>query len=67
LTTARDKNVRALGNEALRRGETDSAVASRDHGYFSFQFGHDFSPLDFRRIRTSVPYGIDVAYGEWLQ
>jgi hypothetical protein len=37
LTTARDKDVRALGNEALRRGETDSAVASRDDGYFSFQ------------------------------
>src|ERR1700722_1662827 len=67
LTTAGDKDVCALGNEALRRGETDSAVASRDDGYFSFQFGHDLSPLDFILRATSVPYSIDVAAGEWLQ
>ena len=36
LTTAGDKDVSALGNEALCRGETDAAIASRDHGYFSF-------------------------------
>jgi hypothetical protein len=29
----------------LRRGETDSAIASRDDRYFSFQFAHDLSPL----------------------
>src|SRR5258708_20506217 len=33
LTAAGDKDVCALRNEALRRGQSDSAVASRDDGY----------------------------------
>src|SRR5437016_891361 len=40
-----DEHVRALRNEASRCSETDSAVASCDDGYFSFQLIHKISPL----------------------
>ena len=40
MTAACDKDLRALRNEALCRGETDSAGASGDDCYFSFQLTH---------------------------
>ncbi len=45
LTAAGDEDVRALRNEVLRRSETDSAIASRDDCYFSFQLSQDLSPV----------------------
>jgi len=47
LTTAGDKNVCALCNEALRRSETDSAVASRDDGSFPSSLVTIFLLFDF--------------------
>ena len=40
-----DEHVRALRNEASRCSETNSAVASCDDGYFSFQVIHEVSPV----------------------
>jgi len=38
-----DEDVRAFRNKALCRSETDSAIASGDDCYFSFQLTHKLS------------------------
>jgi hypothetical protein len=45
VTAARDKDVRALRNETLCRCETDSAIASGDDCYLSFQLVHKVPPV----------------------
>ena len=47
LTAAGDEDVCTLRNQAFRRSETDSAIASRDDCYFSFQLSQNLSPIWF--------------------
>jgi len=45
FASARDKDVRALRDEALCGSKTDSAIASGDDCYLSFQLTHELSPV----------------------
>jgi hypothetical protein len=51
--TASDEDGRTIRNEAVRRSETDSTIASLDDRYFSFQLSHAVAPIgcsEFGRV-----------------
>jgi hypothetical protein len=53
LTAARDKDIGTLRNQALRRRQTDSAIASRDDGNFPSSLVMTFLLFDFYSNKTS--------------